>query len=166
MFENLQKNVGKKSSETRRNRKELPRTVAFLSALAAHDLRLSYAALAEASEALGEHTPSGLSAGQRGSQIVKNLPERLQPLVCRSNGGYQKGTEWKVDGETITAQTMKKLDYVLPSEIHAYVEAFVKSESPATAEPEVEPTLENDVPTGLESEDDPTDEIEIDESID
>lgn len=152
MFENLKKNVVKKTS-TKKGGKELPRTNEFLSALKAHGLRITYAGLAGAAELLGEHTPSGLSAGQRGSQIVRALREDLQPHVCRSNGGYAKGTEWVVNGETVTGQVMKKLDFVPPGEVATYVAAFErKTEEPEIAEPEEDQLV-------------PSDEDEIDDEI-
>lgn len=176
MFENLKKNVVKKTTR-KPNNKELPRTSRFVGELAKVSTRLTYAGLATAATALGEHTPSGLSAGQRGAQITKNLPAHLQPFICRSNGGYAKGTEWVVDGETVTAQAMKALDFVPPAEVMTYVGAFeaataetVEETETETEEPEseVEETEaeDNELWPSLEEQLQEESEDEIDESID
>lgn len=153
MFDKLKNKTVKPSKQkARTSTVEIPRTQAFVEALVSGKLRLSYAALADASEALGEHEASGLSAGQRGSAILRNLPIELQPHICRGNGKYAKGTEW----DTEIPADLKDRSFVRPEKVHEFVAAFEKATEEAT--------MENDVPTGLESEDDPSDDDEhIDE---
>ena len=69
---------------------ELPVTTAFVQALVAEGLRLSYGALAQAARTLGEDDSNQILA-QRGAGLVKSLPETLQPHICRKAGGYKKG---------------------------------------------------------------------------
>ncbi len=146
MFDSIKNQAAKsKSRSSSRKSVEIPRTVEFVGALKANGLRISYAALADASAELGEHTPSGLSAGQRGSSLLPGLPNDLQPHVCRANGSYAKGQEWPEAPEADIAK-LRKIDYVRPERVLSFVSAFIK----ATAEPEVEaPEVET-----------PTDEVE------
>ena len=69
---------------------ELPLTTAFLACVHSEGFRLSYGALALASRAFGEDSSTQIVA-QRGSTLVKSLPQALQPFVCRKSGGYGKG---------------------------------------------------------------------------
>jgi len=141
MFDSIKNQAAKsKSRSSTRKGVEIPRTVAFVSALKENGLRISYAALADASAELGEHTPSGLSAGQRGSSLLPGLPSDLQPHVCRGNGSYAKGQEWPEAPDADVAK-LRKLDYVRPERILSFVSAFIK----ATATPEVE-TAEPEAP--------------------
>lgn len=150
MFDSIKNQAAKsKSRSSTRKGVEIPRTVAFVSALKENGLRISYAALADASAELGEHTPSGLSAGQRGSSLLPGLPVTLQPFVCRANGSYAKGQEWP-EAPAADIKALRKLDYVRPERILSFVSAFVSATEEATQE--------NDVPTGLESADDPSDD--------
>jgi hypothetical protein len=149
MFEKiLSKATASKSRNTnQRSAPELPRTRAFVEALVNHKHRITYAALADASELLGEHNPSGLSAGQRGSALVKALPIELQPHVCRSNGSYAKGTEWDCD----VPGDLRNRAYVRPEAVADFVAQFeaATAEDDAQAEPEAieEPEVDTD---GLE----------------
>jgi hypothetical protein len=132
MFDSIKNQAAKsKSRSSTRKSVEIPRTVAFVGALKQNGLRISYAALADASAELGEHTPSGLSAGQRGSSLLPGLPVELQPHVCRANGSYAKGQEWPEVPEA-DVKALRKLDYVRPERISSFVQAFIK----ATATPE------------------------------
>lgn len=168
--------AGKTGSAKTAKKAELPLTNAFVLALMTSNLRLSYGALADASELLGEHTASGLSAGQRGSQICKNLRVELQPQICRSNGSYAKGTEWP-EVPTADIATLKKISHVKPEVVAEYVQAFIDAndaasetviETPAEAPDEslVEALLDDDDATGLESDDDPSDDDAPDPSVD
>jgi hypothetical protein len=86
MFEKFAKTPAK----TVAPKQELTLTTAFVQALSAEGLRLSYAALAGAARILGEDL-SGQIPAQRGAKLVKSLPATLQPFVCRKSGGYAKG---------------------------------------------------------------------------
>lgn len=149
MFEKVAKKASKSSSKgsTSRNSQEMPRTRAFVQALVNNNTRISYAGLASAAELLGEHTPSGLSAGQRGSQLVKGLPTALQPHVCRSNGGYAKGTEWDCE----VPSDLKRRDYIKPNAVPAYVQAFIDA-TDASEEPEAEAEPEAELEADLEAD--------------
>jgi hypothetical protein len=152
MFDSIKNQAAKsKSRSSTRKGVEIPRTVAFVSALKENGLRISYAALADASAELGEHTPSGLSAGQRGSSLLPGLPVTLQPNVCRANGSYAKGQEWP-EAPDADIKALRKLDYVRPERILSFVSAFIK----ATAEPEVE-TAEPETPEAPEESADDVD---------
>jgi hypothetical protein len=57
--------------------------------LASKGQRLTYGKLGELHrEESG--TETGLSNGQMGSSLVKQLPEELQPFVCQTSGRYHK----------------------------------------------------------------------------
>lgn len=136
MFDSIKDKAAKsKTRGSTRKGVEIPRTVAFVGALKENGLRISYAALADASAELGEHTPTGLSAGQRGSSLLPGLPSELQPHVCRGNGSYAKGQEWPEAPEA-DIKALRKLDYVRPERVSGFVQAFIKAT--ATPEPEVE----------------------------
>jgi hypothetical protein len=75
---------------------EVPETTAFLTCVRDAGFRLSYGALAEAANQLGEDTSRQIRA-QRGSKIVQSMPVALQPYVCRKAGGYRKGVTWDVE---------------------------------------------------------------------
>jgi hypothetical protein len=121
MFDKLKSKASKASKRnTSRPKQELTRTTQFVQCLVTEKLRITYAALADASAQLGEHTPSGLSAGQRGSKLVQSLPIELQPHVCRGNGSYAKGTEWDTD----VPNDLRSRGYVRPEAILDYVQAF------------------------------------------
>ena len=82
-------------------------TTAFLQAVVDNGFRLSYGALAAAAKILGENT-SGQSPAQRGSALVKQLPEALQPYVCRHKGNYASGADAKwADGAPKLAELVK-----------------------------------------------------------
>lgn len=150
MFDKLKSKASKASKRnTSKPKQELTRTTEFVTCLVKEKLRITYAALAHAAADLGEHTPSGLSAGQRGSALVRSLPIELQPHVCRGNGSYAKGTEWDTD----VPDDLRSRGYVRPEAILAYVEAFEEATS-ETAEPEII------------TEDDSEDEPSIDDEID
>jgi hypothetical protein len=148
MFDNLKKTVSKSNKRARKSGVEIPRTVAFVQELRKNDLRLSYAALADAAEALGEHTATGMSAGQRGAALLAGIPGDLQPSICNASGGYRKGIEWD-DAPDADPKALKKLGYVRPEAVQPFVQAFIK----ATAEPSEEPSTEEQ-----EVEVEPTDE--------
>ncbi len=154
MFDSIKNQAAKsKSRSSSRKSVEIPRTVAFVGALKENGLRISYAALADASAELGEHTPSGLSAGQRGSSLLPGLPNDLQPHVCRANGAYAKGQEWPEVPEA-DIKALRKLDYVRPERVLSFVSAFIK----ATAEPEVEVETPEAPETPADEDADATDE--------
>lgn len=75
---------------------EIPKTTAFLTCVRDAGFRLTYGALAEAANQLGEDTSRQIRA-QRGSKIVQGMPVALQPYVCRKAGGYRKGVTWDVE---------------------------------------------------------------------
>lgn len=128
MFESLKKSSASSRSSARSEGPSLSRTNGFVRALVQNNLRITYSALATASAELGEHTPSGLSAGQRGAQLVRNLEPELQPHVCRSNGAYKKGTTWPVE----VPGDLRSREHVGPDEILAYVEVYVENEAGAS----------------------------------
>lgn len=126
MFDKLRLKANKsKGRSTPKSKLEIPVTTAFVQALVSNKLRISYAALADASEALGEHTATGMSSGQRGAKLVLGLPQELQPHVCRGNGSYMKGQEWDVD---VDVKTLRKIDYVRPERVIEFVQAFVNAQ--------------------------------------
>lgn len=141
MFENLTSSVSKTRRRARKS-VEIPQTVAFVRALAENDTRITYAALADSAEALGEHTATPMSAGQRGSSLVKNgLPVDLQPFVCRGDGGYAKGTQWPEAG--VEVKDMRDKNFIRPDHVAPYLEAFIahqnaQGEAEVAAEAEVE----------------------------
>jgi hypothetical protein len=151
MFENLVNQATKSTSSNKpaRGVAEMPRTREFVGALVSFNHRITYAALADAAELLGEHKASGLSAGQRGSQLVKGLPVELQPHVCRSNGSYAKGTSW----ETEVPTNLRARAYVRPEAIADFVAQF----EAGTAEDDAE-----NEPEGREEPEIDTDSLEID----
>lgn len=129
MFDKLKAKASKSKGRSTPNSKlEIPVTTEFVQALKSNKLRISYAALADASEALGEHTATGMSSGQRGAKLVLGLPQELQPHVCRGNGSYQKGQEWDVDADV---KTLRKIDYVRPERVIEFVQAFIASKEAA-----------------------------------
>jgi len=93
MFEKLAKTPSRSRS---RSSIEIPLTAAFLTCVRDQGYRLSYGALAEAANQLGEDTSRQIRA-QRGSTLTKTLPSGLQPYVCRKAGGYAKGVTWDVE---------------------------------------------------------------------
>lgn len=151
MFESIKSKASKAKSSNgqAKTRSELPRTVGFVTALVGNNIRLSYAALAEAAELLGEHTPSGLSAGQRGASLVGQLPIELQPHVCRGNGSYQKGQDWDTD----VPSDLRKRDFIRPENVGQFVQAYISATS-KRATPAAEPAEE------IEAEEDETDSAE------
>ena len=166
MFEKLKSKTNKVSKSKSTSRKEMPRTIEFVRALVSNEFRLSYAALADAAAALGEHTPTGLSAGQRGSAILKSLPAELQPHVCRGNGGYAKGQEWP---DVEVPANLRSREYVRPERILSFVAAFEEatatSEESETDQPEIEPSEEELGEIAIEEVEDETDVVirELDE---
>ena len=123
MFDSLASNVNKpKKTKAPKKGKEIPRTTEFVRELVAFGTRITYAALADASAALGEHTVTGMSNGQRGAKVALNLPVELQPHVCNGSGKYRKGLEWDAD---VTLEELKALDYVRPEKIQPFVQAFL-----------------------------------------
>lgn len=128
MFDNLKNNVSKSNKRSRRSGVEIPRTVQFVRELAKNKLRLSYAALADAAEALGEHTATNMSAGQRGSRLLSGIPGDLQPHICNGAGGYSKGIEWE-DAPDADVKALRKLGYVRPEAVQQFVQAFIKATS-------------------------------------
>ena len=142
MFDNLAKNVSKANKRVAKSGVEIPRTVGFLQALVANNppYRLSYAALATAAEALGEHTATGMSAGQRGAALLAGIPGDLQQHICNAKGGYRKGIEWD-DAPNADVKALKKRGYVRPENVGPFVQAFIASTTPAETpaeEPEVD----------------------------
>jgi hypothetical protein len=136
MFESvISKATQPSKSSAQAARQEMPRTEAFLQALINFEHRLTYAALADAAAALGEHTPSGLSAGQRGSALAKKLPLELQPHVCRSLGGYAKGVTWECD----VPGNLRNRAYVRPEQVLEFIQAFEENEAQADAEAVAQP---------------------------
>ena len=105
MFEKFA--VTKSTSTSTSSTVELTRTTEFLQCVVDKGYRLSYGALAAAAKILGENT-SGQSPAQRGSALVKQLPEALQPFVCRHKGNYAKGADSKWhDGAPEMAELLK-----------------------------------------------------------
>lgn len=143
MFGNLVNNVSKTRQTARKSGIEIPQTVEFVRALKAHNLRISYAALADAAEALGEHTATNMSAGQRGSRLLGGIPGDLQPHVCNASGGYSKGIEW-ADAPNADPKVLRKLGYVRPEGLAPFITAFQKAQeqAEASAEPTEEVTTE------------------------
>ncbi len=135
MFEKIATQVKSGSKSKTKASRETPRTSDFLQKLVDHNLRLTYAGLAFAAEALGEHTPSGLSAGQRGAGLVRNLPTNLQPHICRSNGGYKSGTEWP---NAEVPSDLSSRDHVGPDTVEPFVQAFIKATSKPVEEVQLE----------------------------
>jgi len=144
MFDSI-KELASKVSKNASVKKSLniPLTTAFVQELSKAGLRLTYAALADASEALGEHTPSGLSAGQRGSSIVGHLPQNLQPTICRSNGKYKKGTAeiWASKGIEAPGNLLQQ-EFIRPESVANFVTAFVAASTPEAEEAEEAETTE------------------------
>lgn len=142
MFENVisKANAANTKSGNRKATREMPRTQAFVQALVDIDHRITYAALADAAEQLGEHEPSGLSAGQRGAGLVKHLPLQLQPHVCRSNGSYKADTSW----DTEVPGNLRQRNYVRPEAVGEFVQAFIAATDEEQSEeaPAEEPSIE------------------------
>ena len=92
MFEN----VANKPKKTVKKTISLERTIAFLESVKENGARLSYGAFAGAAKAL-DKDPSRQIPAQRGSTLVKLVPEALQPFVCQKSGGYAKGIKWDVE---------------------------------------------------------------------
>ena len=138
MFDQLKAKANKsKGRSTPKSSLEIPVTIEFVQALVSNKLRISYAALADASEALGEHTATNMSNGQRGAKLVLGLPSELQPHVCRGNGNYSKGQEWA--DEDVDIKSLRKIDYVRPERVIEFVQAFVQAQEadePDEDEPE------------------------------
>lgn len=86
LFENI---AARPSAPAKKAKAELTRTIAFMTVVRDQGCRLSYAALAVGAKVLGENDSNQIAA-QRGSSLVKQLPEELQPFVCRRKGGYAK----------------------------------------------------------------------------
>ena len=139
MFSDLTKKVSKPSKRARKSSGvEIPRTIAFVRALAGDNLRLSYAALADASELLGEHTATGMSAGQRGSALCRNgIPGDLQPNICNASGSYAKGMEWD-EAPDANVKELRKLGHVRPENVEPFVQAFINAtaKTPETVAPD------------------------------
>ena len=125
MFDSIKSQASRSKGAPKRSNVERPRTVAFVGAIRDNGLRLSYAALADASEALGEHKATGMSAGQRGAKLLGSLPIEMQPYICNGAGGYRKGMEW--DGVEVDIKTLRKRDHVRPEAVHKFVQAFIKA---------------------------------------
>lgn len=137
MFDNLIKTVSKPNKRSRKSGVEIPRTVSFLQALLANKvdgksapIRISYAALATAAEALGEHEATNMSAGQRGSALLSGVPGSLQPRVCNAKGGYSKGIEWD-DAPDADVKSLRKEAYLRPENVGPFVQAFIAATTPA-----------------------------------
>ena len=124
MFDHLKNSASSGKKAAKRSNVEIPRTVAFLGALKDNNLRLSYAALADAAEALGEHTATGLSAGQRGSKLLGGIPGNLQPYICNASGGYRKGMEWS-EAPDVSAKALRSLGHVRPEALGPFIDAFI-----------------------------------------
>ena len=124
-----------KTKKASKAKAPLPRTQAFVEALDKAGLRISYASIALASEALGERTVSGLSDGQRGSQVVAHLPIELQPNVCRANGRYKKGTTW---GEREPDAELIGRGFVKPATVMTFLNTFLEATEGSTAVAETE----------------------------
>ena len=135
MFDSIKELASKVSKNAPKSKsKNIPLTTAFVQELAKAGLRLTYAALADASEQLGEHSPSGLSAGQRGSSIVGSLPQNLQPTICRSNGKYKKGTSEIWAGKGIEApENLLQREFIRPESVAHFGTAFVAATNEAEA---------------------------------
>lgn len=103
----------------------IPVTTAFVSQLAVNGLRITYAALARASEDLGEHTPSGLSAGQRGAPLAGSLPLELQPFVCNASGSYNKKIVAVFEEAGVDLAEHRSMSYVRPEAIEDFVNLFL-----------------------------------------
>jgi hypothetical protein len=126
MFDKIKELANKPSTKAKtKTSLNIPRTTAFVQEMANAGLRVTYAALADASQQLGEHTPSGLSAGQRGSSIVGHLPGNLQTAVCNSQGRYNKKTieVWERTGVEAPEGLLQR-EYVRPEAISTFVTAF------------------------------------------
>ncbi len=93
MFENVAKKPKKKAKKAPQS---LELTTAFLKSVKENGARLSYGAFAGAAKAL-DKDPSRQIPAQRGSSLVKTLPEDLQPFICQKAGGYAKGIKWSVE---------------------------------------------------------------------
>lgn len=157
MFSDLTKKVSKPSKRARKSSgPEIPRTIAFVRALQVDNLRLSYAALADASELLGEHTATGMSAGQRGSALCRgSIPGDLQPNICNATGSYAKGMEWD-EAPDANVKELRKLGHVRPENVEPFVQAFIN----ATAKPSdaVAPEGDEDEVIADDEDDDATEE--------
>lgn len=116
MFEKLAQ-TPKKSRSTKTL--EIPTTIAFLTVVRDTGFRLSYGALAEAANQLGEDTSTQIRA-QRGSTLTKSLPVELQPYVCRKAGGYAKGVTW----ETETPANLKDRPVILEEQIEDAIQTW------------------------------------------
>jgi hypothetical protein len=142
MFDSIKELASKVSKNASvKTLKSIPLTTSFVQELSKAGLRLTYAALADASEALGEHTPSGLSAGQRGSSIVGHLPQNLQPTICRSNGKYKKGTAeiWASKGIEAPGGLLQQ-EFIRPESVANFVTAFLAAAGQEAQEAETTET--------------------------
>ena len=108
--------------------KEMTRTTAFVESLNAENYRISYTALAKAAKQLGEDSSTQIEA-QRGAALTLLLPEALQPLVCRRNGGYSEAatSAWKVEIPT----DLRERGIIRHEQVKEAVEAFEASETEA-----------------------------------
>lgn len=156
------------SKKVRKSSLNIPKTTAFVQALVSEGVRISYGGLATVALELGEVKPSGQSLGQRGIGLVKALPGVCQPMVCRGGnpngetfGTYHKKSiaAWEDQGITFDVDELVAKPVLGKDTAAEAVLTWLESIDPETGEPlEEEPTLENDLPTGLESDDDPTDD--------
>jgi hypothetical protein len=108
---------------------DLTLTTAFVRALIAEDIRISYGALTMAARALGEDT-SGQKAAQRGSKLVKSLPLEMQPHVCRKSGKYAKGVTW----ETTVPADLTQRPVITEESVEEALEAWEKAQEDASEE--------------------------------
>ena len=156
MFDHLKKKTSK-ASKSKANTAEMPRTIAFLGKLVEAKIRLTYSALANAAEELGEHTATNMSVGQRGSAICKTLPLELQPHICNAKGRYAKGTTWETD----VPGDLNVRDFVGPDDVSGYVQAFVA----ATSEKITEEITEESDSEEIEAEIAELDEIQDEDNV-
>jgi hypothetical protein len=159
MFDKIQSlaSSGKKSPAKGKAKKEQPRTNAFVGALKENGYRVSYGALAVASEALGEHVATGLSAGQRGSGICKNLPNDLQPNVCRANGGYAKDQSWP-EAPDADVKALKAVRHIKPDAVIEFVEAFIRATDGDNEDEDVSDEEDADLDDDVDQDDEDADE--------
>jgi len=120
-----------KSKKGKATKQEMRRTTAFVESLNAESYRLSYTALAKAASQLGEDSSTQIPA-QRGAALTLLLPDHLQPLVCRRNGGYSEAATaaWKVE---IPAD-LRERGIIRHEQVKEAVEAFEASEAEAETE--------------------------------
>lgn len=126
------KKVGNQKAE--KSAPDLGGLVPFIETLEANNLRISYEGLATLARHLDIPTPN-LSAGQAGSSLVKHLPMKVQPIVCRTDGSYHANAiaAWLEADLDVDVKNLRKMPVIGKDKVVEAYASFAASQEEKTA---------------------------------